>query len=172
MQNFEGKLKVKIQETIQHIQDITESECIQFNADDLKEDAIPTQLETIAQELETQVNALTDSIEAEENVTVRKEIRSQRSVLKKPLKLIREDFLPRLDKYKKQHEIFGDRNSFSKTDHDATFMRMKDDHMKNGQLKAIYNVQMATENQFILLNASTSNRYALFYSALREISSV
>src|SRR5690606_37839580 len=40
--------------------------------------------------------------------------------------------------------------SFSKTDHDATFMRMKEDHMKNGQLKPAYNVQMATENQFIL----------------------
>ncbi|WP_342472262.1 IS1182 family transposase [Metasolibacillus sp. FSL H7-0170] len=149
-QNFEGKLKEKIQETIQHIQEITESEYIQFNAGELKEDATLAQLETIAQDLETQVNALTDAIEAEENVTVRKEIRSQRSVLKKPLKLIREDFLPRLDKYKIQHEILGDRNSFSKTDHDATFMRMKDDHMKNGQLKAAYNVQMATENQFIL----------------------
>lgn len=148
--NFEEKLKEKIRETILHIQEITESECIQSTVDNLKEDATPAQLETIAQELEAQVNALTDAIEAEENVTVRKEIRSQRSVLKKPLKLIREDFLPRLDKYKKQHEIFGDRNSFSKTDHDATFMRMKDDHMKNGQLKAAYNVQMATENQFIL----------------------
>jgi len=33
----------------------------------------------------------------------------------------------------------GDRNSYSKTDTDATFMRMKDDHMKNGQLKPAYN---------------------------------
>ena len=55
-----------------------------------------------------------------------------------------------MDKYKQYYEILSDRNSFSKTDHDATFMRMKDDHMKNGQLKAAYNVQMATENQFIL----------------------
>ena len=37
----------------------------------------------------------------------------------------------------------------SKTDKDATFMRMKDDHMKNGQLKPSYNVQISTENQFI-----------------------
>ena len=59
-------------------------------------------------------------------------------------------FLPRIEKYRQHHEIYGDRNSFSKTDHDATFMRMKDDHMKNGQLKPGYNVQMATENQFIL----------------------
>lgn len=148
--NFEGKLKAKIQETIQHIQEVTESECIQSIASELEEDVTPAHLETIALELEIQVNALTDTIKAEEDVTMRKDIRSQRSVLKKPLKLIRENFLPRMDKYQKQHEIFGDRNSFSKTDHDATFMRMKDDHMKNGQLKAAYNVQMATENQFIL----------------------
>lgn len=37
-----------------------------------------------------------------------------------------------------------------KTDHDATFMRMKEDYMKNGQLKAGYNVQIATENQYTL----------------------
>lgn len=47
-------------------------------------------------------------------------------------------------------EIFGERNSYSKTDHDATFMRMKDDYMKNGQLKAGYNVQVATEGQYTL----------------------
>lgn len=45
-----------------------------------------------------------------------------------------------------QYEIFWDRNSYSKTDKDVTLMRMKEDHMKNGQLKPGYNVQMATEN--------------------------
>ena len=40
--------------------------------------------------------------------------------------------------------------SLSKTDSDATFMRLKDDHMKNGQLKAAYNIQCGTENQFIV----------------------
>nr|WP_258235162.1 transposase [Paenibacillus agaridevorans] len=58
--------------------------------------------------------------------------------------------LPRLAKYEQQKGCFGDRNSYSKTDPDATFMRMKEDRMKNGQLKPGYNVQMATENQFIL----------------------
>jgi len=43
-----------------------------------------------------------------------------------------------------------DRNSFSKTDTDATFMRMKDDHMMNGQLKPGYNLQFALENYFIV----------------------
>jgi hypothetical protein len=34
-------------------------------------------------------------------------------------------------KYKEQQETFGDRNSYSKKDKVATFMRMEDDHMKN-----------------------------------------
>ena len=55
-----------------------------------------------------------------------------------------------LDKYEKQEAIIGkERSSFSKTDNDATFMRMKEDHMKNGQLKPAYNVQISTNNQYI-----------------------
>jgi hypothetical protein len=45
--------------------------------------------------------------------------------------------------------MLGNRNSYSKTDKDATFMRMKEDHMKNGQLKPSYNPQISTENLFI-----------------------
>lgn len=55
-----------------------------------------------------------------------------------------------LDKYEEQEKVLGPgRNSYSKTDTDATFMRMKDDHMRNGQLKPGYNVQISTNNQFI-----------------------
>ena len=43
-----------------------------------------------------------------------------------------------------------DRNSYSKTDLEATFMRMKEDHMQNGQLKAAYNVKIAEENYLIV----------------------
>jgi len=54
-------------------------------------------------------------------------------------------------KYKECFEIMGkDRNSYSKTDIEATFMRMKEDHMMNGQLKPAYNVQIAVENYFII----------------------
>uniref|UniRef100_UPI00112F1BCF transposase n=1 Tax=Escherichia coli TaxID=562 RepID=UPI00112F1BCF len=49
------------------------------------------------------------------------------------------------------------RNSYSKTDLDATFMRMKDDYMQNGQLKAGYNVQIATEGQYALAYRLFSN---------------
>lgn len=54
--------------------------------------------------------------------------------LKKAVRIVRKDLLPRLQKYETQEAILGTRNSYSKTDHDVTFMRMKEDHMRNGQL--------------------------------------
>jgi transposase len=55
-----------------------------------------------------------------------------------------------LDKYEVQEQLLGEgRSSYSKTDTDATFMRLKDDHMKNGQLKPAYNLQISTNNQYI-----------------------
>lgn len=67
----------------------------------------------------------------------------------KQVKQLQEDYLPRLEKYESQLDKLGNRNSYSKTDESATFMRMKEDHMKNGQLKPAYNIQIATENQFV-----------------------
>lgn len=55
-----------------------------------------------------------------------------------------------LANYEKKKEILGERNSYSKTDNDATFMRMKEDAMNNGQTKPSYNLQIGTGNQFIL----------------------
>jgi transposase len=55
-----------------------------------------------------------------------------------------------LEKYDRQEAQIGQRNSMSKTDPDATFMRMKEDHMLNGQLKPGYNWQVSTQNQYIL----------------------
>lgn len=55
-----------------------------------------------------------------------------------------------IDKYNRQEALLKDRGSMSKTDPDATFMRMKEDHMQNGQLKPGYNLQAATNNQFIV----------------------
>ena len=52
--------------------------------------------------------------------------------------------------YREHGRILGKRNSYSKTDHSATFMRMKDDHMGNGQLKPGYNVQLGIEAEYIV----------------------
>jgi hypothetical protein len=57
--------------------------------------------------------------------------------------------LNKMREYQAQQAIYGQRNSYSKTDHDTTFMRVKEDPMQNGQLKPAYNFQIATRNQFI-----------------------
>lgn len=115
-------------------------------------------LEEVANELEEKVERLTEQIENEVNPSIRKEICKKRTKIKKAIKQVKEEFIPRMKKYKKQIEICGELNSYSKTDHDATFMRMEEDHMKNGQLKPGYNVQTATENQFILFYSIHQNR--------------
>lgn len=56
----------------------------------------------------------------------------------------------KLGEYDEKLRILDGRNSYSKIDHIATFMRMKEDAMNNGQIKPGYNLQLGTENQFIL----------------------
>jgi transposase len=70
--------------------------------------------------------------------------------VKHKIKYAKKHWPENLKKYEKYESLLGKRNSLSKTDPDATFMRMKEDHMRNGQLKPGYNLQIATNNQFIL----------------------
>ena len=61
--------------------------------------------------------------------------------------------------YEEKLAVMGaDRNSYSKTDPDATFMRMKEDHMRNGQLKPGYNVQIGVNSEYITGIEVFSNR--------------
>ena len=78
--------------------------------------------------------------------------KEEKAVLKEKRKQIKELEKQRdkLQEYDSHLEILQDRNSYSKTDKDATFMRMKEDAMHNGQTKPGYNLQIATENQFIV----------------------
>ena len=59
-------------------------------------------------------------------------------------------WIEKYKRYTRDIHICGERNSYCKTDHDATFMHMKEDHMRNGQLKPGYNVNVATANGFIV----------------------
>ena len=70
--------------------------------------------------------------------------------VKQKLNYAKKHWPKNLAKYQQQEKILNGRKSYSKTDTDATFMRMKEDHMRNGQLKPGYNTQITTNNQFIL----------------------
>ena len=60
-----------------------------------------------------------------------------------------ETYIAKLKEYNKKLYVCGDRNSYSKTDPDATFMRMKEDAMLNGQLKPAYNLQHGVDSEYI-----------------------
>lgn len=92
-------------------------------------------------------------------VVLEQKVAETEKVLPNPAKQKRRTFrakkrklVERRDKMREhqdQQSIYGQRNSYSKTDHDATFMRVKEDPMQNGQLKPAYNLQIATSGQFI-----------------------
>ena len=114
-----------------------------------EEEFTADELTQMARKVDEVVSAYDQKIEDSSDVKERKALRGERKFPKQARKKLI-DFIVRKRKYQKDFEIFGTRNSYSKTDHDATFMRMKDDYMKNGQLKAGYNVQVATEGQYAL----------------------
>lgn len=119
----------------------------------ISEESIETSqgMELVADQLEEEVSILNKEIEIEPKVIPGgSKNKVKRRALKKILHKIRKDYLPRAKKYEQAQTIFQGRNSYSKTDQDATFMHMKEDHMKNGQLKPGYNVQAATTNQYVV----------------------
>ena len=66
-----------------------------------------------------------------------------------------------IDKRNEYYSHLGkctNRNSYSKTDVDATFMHMKEDYMRNGQLKPGYNIQIGVESEYIVGVGAFSNR--------------
>ena len=69
--------------------------------------------------------------------------------LRKTVEKVKTEKAAKMKEYESKLDTLGERNSYSKTDPDATFMRMKEDAMNNGQTKPGYNVQISTENQFI-----------------------
>lgn len=130
VERHKGKLEAKIDSVLNEINKTIESD---LESQDVVEEFKPIDSE----KLQEKINELNSKIEI-----LNKEQQKQ-------VKKLEKDTLPRLKKYEQQLEILGDRNSYSKTDRDATFMRMKDDHMQNGQLKPAYNVQISTKNQII-----------------------
>lgn len=100
----------------------------------------PTQLSEMSAELNTALSSL--------SVTTDKKEKERRKKLQKTAKEL-EKHSKKLSEYNQHLDTLGERNSYSKTDKDATFMRMKEDAMNNGQTKPGYNLQIGTEGQFI-----------------------
>lgn len=131
------KNKAKLETKIQSVLCDIESQ-IKQDQSELNKDQTPKAIDS--KELKEKISRINQDLKEQNKVDKQTE---------KQLKKLEEEHLPRLEKYEKQLEKLGNRNSYSKTDEDATFMRLKDDHMQNGQLKPAYNTQISTEDQFI-----------------------
>ena len=129
VEKYDARLKAKTEALLRQIE--------QNHAIEDKENPVPEEL--TAEEVTKRVERIKEKVDAD---NLGKEER-------KALKQIETDSVPRMNRYREQLETMGSRNSYSKTDPDATFMRMKEDAMLNGQLKPGYNIQISTENQFI-----------------------
>lgn len=87
-------------------------------------------------------------IKKEESIEFVHGIGKRKTVLQKSIESL-ESYIDKLKEYTKKIHICGDRNSYSKTDPDATFMRMKEDAMMNGQLKPAYNLQHGVDSEYV-----------------------
>lgn len=112
----------------------------QDNADETKVEITSDTISDIISELKESLGKQPELLD--------KESKAQHRYQKKQIKEL-ESQREKLDEYDRHLDILGERNSYSKTDNDATFMHMKEDAMNNGQTKPGYNLQIATENQFI-----------------------
>ena len=130
IEKYKEKLEVKISKVLSDIEN-----AIQSDNQDINSEELPKNINS--EELREKLSVLN------------KKLKEPTKKQMKELQKLQDEHLPKLEKYEKDLKILGNRNSYSKTDQDATFMRLKDDHMQNGQLKPAYNTQISTENQFI-----------------------
>ncbi len=170
---YQHKLQEKVKELIHEIEQVNEAEHAEYGERDLEElgpeEPLDSgKLEQKIQELNQRLKAQAEKPPEPPAQDVQPEPPAPKDKPPKPqkkrgrrgkttlekaqeaLKKLETDCLPRQKKYEDQERKLAGRNSYSKTDIDATFMRMKDDHMRNGQLKPGYNLQMGTEGQFVV----------------------
>lgn len=132
------RLEEKVKELLKHIDEENEREDKEYGDKDLPE--VERQISIDKELLKKKAKEVSEKLKEEPAD------RKNKSILKK----IEREYLPQMEKYEEQEKVLNGRNSYSKTDPDATFMRIKDEGMWNRQLKASYNVQIGTEHQFII----------------------
>lgn len=137
---YTEKLRLKVHAHLAAIDEMNEEE--EALAPDEPQAIDSERIREVAEEINRRLKDEKDAKDADDKAKVKE--------LRRAARQIERDYLPRMEKYEEQKRILDGRRSYSKTDHDATFMRMKDDYMGNGQLKAGYNVQIGAYDQFIV----------------------
>lgn len=157
IQKNKDRIKTQLDELWQYGQDIA--------GEELKDTAPLAFEEVNAEKVKHAIAKINAALQDKQEVSTK---------VKQKLKYAQRHWPENLRKYDEQEKQLGGRNSLSKTDPDATFMRMKEDHMLNGQLKPAYNLQISTQAQFILNYTlhQTSTDYGTLASHIEQYESL
>ena len=134
-------------------------------------DLTPEKLDIIIGAVEDKLIMLDEEVQATKKTSPNPAKQQRRTLKSQKRKL--DERCQKMREHRQQQTIYGNRNSYSKTDHDATFMRVKEDPMQNGQLKPAYNLQIATSNQFItgfdlFQNPTDTRTFPVFLAHLKS----
>jgi transposase len=165
-ERYKEGLKQRIKHLFKEIDELNQQEDLEYGDENLEEygqnaELTSDDLERKAEQINTKIRQLQSNDQLTHN-QVRKRI-SQVNQMKK--------HVAKLAKYEGQERILKGRKSYSKTDPDATFMRLKDD-----QLMPAYNIIHGTENQFIVnytihQAAGETNEFVKHIKQLKRFSS-
>ncbi len=136
---YKEKLQQQIEELLDEIERVNEEEHEAYGEENLEE--LGEKSQVTAEKVHKKVEELNRRL---------RETPADKP-LRKAVKTLEEKHLPRLEKYEEQEKLLDGRNSYSKTDPDASSLRMKEDRAARKPLaRPAYNVQMGTEGQFVV----------------------
>lgn len=135
-EKYKAKVQEKIKALWEQIEAVNEAENRVYGDKDLDE---VEGNEICSEKMDVLVKKLNEQLKKKPDKTVKKLVGK-----------LEKEALPRLKYYEQQEQELNGKNSYSKTDKDASFMRMKDDPLGTAQVRPAYNVQTGTENQFIV----------------------
>lgn len=138
VERYAAAVRKRASEILQEVERVNQEEDSYYGDRDLEETGEGSEL--TADKIEEAAQRIAKELEEKQEELDREELRRRQRGMKK----LRKEG-EKLRGYEQQEKQLQGRNSYSKTDPDATFMRMK-----NGQLRGAYNLQIGTENGFIL----------------------
>jgi len=133
-QRYKAAVRTRVKQLFDEIDQLNVSEDEKYGDADLPERGEHSDISS--QDIQDTAQRLSDTLTEITDKKNRRALKSKLNTLNKEAE--------KLAKYEQQEQILGQRNSYCKTDYDATFMRLKDD-----RLRPAYNAQISTENQFI-----------------------
>lgn len=136
---YQQRLREKVKELLNEIEAVNEAENEAYGDKDLEELGGGGEID--AEKLEQKIAELNQRLKE----------KPEDKKLAKAVKVMEKDYLPRQKRYEEQERKLAGRSSYSKTDEDATFFRMKEDRGAEKPLpRPAYNVQNGTEGQFVV----------------------